>query len=132
MKICRGHSSAVLVAFVTALILSATGVRVQSAAQASKPPAAPGGNAENGKKLFRKYGCYECHGFQGQGSLATGPRIGPDPVPFEVFAPYLRKPMGEMPPYTAKVVSDQDLADIYAFLQSLPRPPDPKSIRLLN
>jgi hypothetical protein len=40
--------------------------------------------------------------------------------------------MGEMPPYTAKVVSDQDLADIYAFLQSLPRPPDPKSIRLLN
>ena len=28
-----------------------------------------------------------------------------------------------MPPYTDKVLSNQELADIYAFLQARPRPP---------
>jgi hypothetical protein len=28
-----------------------------------------------------------------------------------------------MPPYTTKVLSDTDLADIYAFLQSVPAAP---------
>jgi hypothetical protein len=37
-----------------------------------------------------------------------------------------------MPPYTAKVLSDKDLADIYAFLQSLQQPPTAKDIPLLN
>jgi hypothetical protein len=59
MKTFRGHSSAVLVAFVTALILSATGVRVQSASQSSMFTSAPVGKAQNGKKLFTKYVCYE-------------------------------------------------------------------------
>jgi cytochrome c1 len=49
-----------------------------------------------------------------------------------VLARYVRKPLGEMPPYTAKVVSDQELADIYAFLQSRPRPPAAKSSPLLK
>jgi len=37
-----------------------------------------------------------------------------------------------MPPYTSKVVSDQDLADIYVFLQSQAQPPAAKDIPLLN
>jgi len=37
-----------------------------------------------------------------------------------------------MPPYTVKVVSDKELADIYAFLQSISQPPAVKSIPLLN
>jgi hypothetical protein len=37
-----------------------------------------------------------------------------------------------MPPYTSKVVPDQDLADIYAFLQAQPQPPPAKNIPLLN
>jgi len=37
-----------------------------------------------------------------------------------------------MPPYTAKVVSDKDLADIYAFLQSAKQPPPVKDIPLLK
>jgi cytochrome c1 len=37
-----------------------------------------------------------------------------------------------MPPYTEKVVSGQEFADIYAFLKSLPEPPKAKSIPLLN
>ena len=93
---------------------------------------APAGNAARGKELFLKNGCYECHGREGQGSSMTGPRIAPDPVPFVVLSSYLRKPTGEMPPYTAKVISDQELADIYAFLQSRPHPPTAKASPLLK
>lgn len=130
MKTFRGCSFSILVALAIALIFSVIGVSGQNAAQVSKPSTAPAGNAENGKRIFTKYGCYQCHGYEGQGSSMTGPRIGPDPVPFDVFAPYIRKPLGEMPPYTAKVVSDQELADIYAFLQARPHPPDIKTIPL--
>jgi mono/diheme cytochrome c family protein len=129
MKTSSKYSSVAFVAVV--LIFSAADVRVQNAAQATKT-SAPAGNAEKGKQLYTKYGCYECHGRQGQGSTVSGPRLGPDPVPFEVFAFYVRKPTGEMPPYTDKVVSDKELADIFAFLQSLPHPPDRKSLPLLK
>jgi ubiquinol-cytochrome c reductase cytochrome c subunit len=115
-----------------ALIFGATRPIGQAAPQSSPPAAAPAGNAENGKRLFTQDGCYECHGLQGQGAQATGPRIGPDPVSFQVFTRYIRKPTGEMPPYTEKVVTDKDLADIYAFLKSLPHPPAATTIPLLN
>ncbi|MGH9356702.1 MAG: c-type cytochrome, partial [Terriglobia bacterium] len=97
-----------------ALALNAAPAKVQSAAQASKPAADAAGSAENGKRLFKKDGCYECHGLQAQGSSTTGPRLGPDPVPLQVLIEYVRKPTGEMPPYTAKVISDKELGDIYA------------------
>ncbi|MBI2150900.1 MAG: cytochrome c [Acidobacteria bacterium] len=99
---------------------------------ASPPAPAPRGNAENGKALFTKIGCYECHGLAAQGAAATGPRLAPNPVAYARFLSYIRKPTGEMPPYTAKVVTDQQAADIYAFLQSVPRPPAVQDIPLLR
>jgi len=102
------------------------------AAQNPAPASAPRGNAENGKMLFAKFGCYECHGREAQGSTATGPRLGPNPIAYNRFIAYIRKPAGEMPPYTAKVVTEQQAADIYAFLQSLPRPPAAETIPLLK
>jgi ubiquinol-cytochrome c reductase cytochrome c subunit len=93
---------------------------------------APPGNAQNGRKLFENYGCYQCHGREAQGGLGTGPRLGPKPIAFAQVQRYIRQPTGQMPPYTAKVVSDQDLADIYAFLQSVKQPPPVKEIPLLN
>jgi ubiquinol-cytochrome c reductase cytochrome c subunit len=89
-----------------------------------------GGNVENGKKLFLKYGCYECHGYAGQGG--AGARIAPKVLPVEGFIRYVRHPSGAMPPYTTKVASDQDLTDIRAFLATIPEPPPVKSIPLLN
>lgn len=124
--------SVVLAAIVAALIFSAGRSRAQSGEQGANPAAMPAGNVENGKKLFTKYGCYQCHGYQGQGSLGTGSRIAPNPIPLPALISYVRKPTGEMPPYTAKVMSDQELADIHAFLRSLPRPPDVKTIPLLQ
>jgi mono/diheme cytochrome c family protein len=44
----------------------------------------------------------------------------------------VRKPANQMPPYTEKVVSDSDLADIHAFLRSLPQPRPAREIPLLN
>ena len=125
---------AILVALAFATIFAAAYGKAVSAGQEqkSKSSGEPAGNAENGKRLFNKYGCYECHGHEGQGSTMAGPRIGPDPVPLSVMLTYVRKPTGEMPPYTDKVVSDKDLADIHAFLESLPHPPPVKSIPLLN
>src|SRR5437867_12013134 len=100
--------------------------------QQPPPPSAPKGNAENGKTLFMKSGCYECHGREGQGSTATGPRLNQNPITYARFVSYIRKPSGEMPPYTAKVVTDQQAADIFAFLQSLPKPPAVETIPLLK
>ena len=90
----------------------------------------PAGNAQNGKKIFESYGCWQCHGHEGQGG--AGARLAPRPIAFAAFQKYVRQPADQMPPYTSKVVSDQELADIYAFLQSIPQPPAAKSIPILN
>src|SRR5215471_3425196 len=92
----------------------------------------PRGNPEAGKALFMKIGCYQCHGREAQGATATGPRLNQNPITYARFVAYIRKPTGEMPPYTAKVVTDQQAADIYAFLQSLPKPPAVENIPLLK
>jgi mono/diheme cytochrome c family protein len=95
--------------------------------------ATPAGNVQNGKKIFASDGCYECHGLQGQGATQTGAtRIGPPQLSFESFQRYVRQPTNQMPPYTSKAVPDQDLADIYAFLKTIPLPPKGKDIPLLN
>ncbi|MBV9251424.1 MAG: cytochrome c [Acetobacteraceae bacterium] len=92
----------------------------------------PSGNAQKGRQLFQSYGCYQCHGREAQGSAGTGPRLAPKPIPYAALSKYVRHPTGQMPPYTERVVSDQDLTDIYAFLTAQPEPPSGKSIPLLN
>jgi mono/diheme cytochrome c family protein len=90
-------------------------------------------NAQNGQHLYSAFGCYECHGFQGQGSTQTGgSRLGPPQIPFSGFVAYVRQPTGQMPPYSSKAVSDAQLADIYVFLQSRLNAAPSKSIPLLN
>jgi mono/diheme cytochrome c family protein len=116
-------------------VLVSPGSRGAHAQNKSQPDekAAPTGNKDNGRKLFRSDGCYECHGTEGQGAAqVTGPRVGPPQLSFEGFTAQLRHPSGQMPPYTSKVVSDQDLADLYAYLQSRPKAAQAKDIPLLN
>jgi mono/diheme cytochrome c family protein len=91
---------------------------------------APRGDAAAGKKLFETIGCFECHGYAGQGGGA-GPKLIDPPV-WEAFIVQLRTPRQQMPPYTARVLSDQQAADIYAHLQTLPKPADPATIPLLR
>jgi len=137
----RAHILALLaLILITAIVAIAFAllifVRPSSAAEPSRPAIAKQAenastaSAQRGKKLFTNDGCYECHGRVAQGGV--GPRLGPDPLPLSFIQKYVRHPTGQMPPYTAKTVSDQDLADIYAFLKSLPESPKAKNIPLLN
>jgi mono/diheme cytochrome c family protein len=91
-------------------------------------------SAENGKIAFVKNGCWQCHDFNGQGSVATsgGRVIANTPLPFDAFKAYVRDPGGAMPPFHAEILSDSDLADIYAYLEALPKPRSAKDIPLLN
>jgi mono/diheme cytochrome c family protein len=104
-----------------------------AAPKADKPAAADKasiGNVDSGKKLFVSDGCWECHGRAAQGGV--GPKLGPHPLPVNAIITYIRQPAGEMPPYTAKVISDAEVADIVAFLQTIPDPPKVDSVPLLK
>ncbi|MBI4454307.1 MAG: c-type cytochrome [Acidobacteria bacterium] len=125
------YSPGTMVLMVAALIL-APAVGAQVFETTPKSEAVPVGNAQNGKRIFTAYGCYQCHGYEGQGAAAAGPRIALPSLALPEFAAYVRQPAGQMPPYTKKVVADSEMADIYAFLQSRPKPPLAKDIPLLN
>ena len=106
-------------------------------AQATGQSTTKTGNAENGKKLFVADGCYQCHGRQGQGGSSApvgsyGPRLAPPKIPVEAVRAYVRHPAGGMPPYTAKVLTDAEIDDIYAFLKTIAAPRPLKDIPLLN
>lgn len=91
---------------------------------------APAGDASRGKKIYVSDGCYQCHGLQGQGSNA-GSRLAPNPTPFAAFAHQVRSPRARMPAYATVVMPDQDLADIYAFLMTIPKAKTVAEIPLL-
>jgi mono/diheme cytochrome c family protein len=88
------------------------------------------GNVANGKRLYASNRCWMCHNNEAQGG--NGPRLSATNLPLEAVIAYIRHPKGQMPPYLPKIVSDAEVADIYAYLQSLPKPPSAKSIPLLN
>jgi mono/diheme cytochrome c family protein len=89
------------------------------------------GNAENGKRLFLKQNCYYCHGTTGQGTR-DGARLAQTALNLQGLMRYVRQPTGGMPAFTSKILSDQELTDIYAYLKSLPAAKAPKDIPLLE
>jgi ubiquinol-cytochrome c reductase cytochrome c subunit len=99
--------------------------------QQSTSNAQPAGNAENGKRSFSFYGCSACHGYSGHGGV--GPRLATTLLSMEALTKYVRQPRGVMPRYsTESQITDATLADIYAFLKSIPPPADAKTIPLLK
>ena len=90
------------------------------------------GDKKNGERLYVENGCFQCHGYGGQGGLA-GARLAQTKLTLAAFTAFVRNPpSGGMPPYRAKVMSDQELADVYAHIQTFPAPPPIASIPLLN
>ena len=91
-------------------------------------------SAEKGKTAFIQNGCWQCHNYNGQGSVATsnGKVIARTQLPLDAFVSFVRTTNGQMPPYRAAVLSDDNLGDIYAYLQSLPEPKAVSDIPLLN
>jgi ubiquinol-cytochrome c reductase cytochrome c subunit len=104
-------------------MLGATHAATQDSTKGVKQPNANSEQVAKGRRLFVKYGCYECHGLEAQGGGSAGPRIGPDPIPLAALIGYVRAPAREMPPYSDKIISDKELTDIHEFLKSLPHPP---------
>jgi ubiquinol-cytochrome c reductase cytochrome c subunit len=95
----------------------------------SQPQTAPAGNVEKGRLGFVRVGCAQCHGREAQGSPTSGPRLGPNGLPYPAFARYVREPRLQMPPYTGKILPDADLADLYAFVQSRPKGATPPALQ---
>jgi mono/diheme cytochrome c family protein len=90
------------------------------------------GDAINGKRLFMSVGCYECHGTTGAGGGIAGPRLAPNPLPFLGVKAKLRTASGRMPVFSEAVLKDSEIADIYAYLQSIPAGKSAHDIDLLN
>lgn len=88
------------------------------------PGARAAPDAARGKATFHRVGCYECHNYQGQGGV--GPRISA--AGLDTIKSYVRNANGNMPPYRPAVLSDDDIADIHAYLSTLPKPPAPDSL----
>jgi mono/diheme cytochrome c family protein len=113
------------------LTLTAAAMLVVVAAAQSQAPATPAGNSANGKRLYEADGCYQCHGFAGQGGR-DGPRIAATALNAPALIRYVRRPSGAMPAFTEKVLSEQELTDIYAYLKTFPAAKAAKDIPLLD
>jgi mono/diheme cytochrome c family protein len=108
-----------------AIIAIAASVAATALAQA------PAGDAKRGEALFTKNMCYTCHGTAGQGTR-YGTRLGPRTLPWEAFSHQVRRPRAAMPRYPAEYVSDQDLADIVAYLANVKASPKAADIAILR
>jgi mono/diheme cytochrome c family protein len=91
------------------------------------------GDAARGKDLFIKYTCYGCHGFSAQNGPGRN-RLNPMTMTVTGFIANVRGPASPttMPPFSAKVISDQQLADIWTYVKTLPNAPAAKDIPLLQ
>src|SRR5580658_2817464 len=105
--------TASLIVFAAAFVLASVAL--------PQAPAPTVGDTAKGKALFLKDGCYDCHGYVGQGTK-DGARSGPPVLNAQGLSRYVRKPSGAMPAFTAKVITDAELTDIYAYLKSIPAP----------
>ena len=102
------------------------------AATAMTASAQSSSDGARGREAFAKFGCYECHGYAGQGALAYGPPLAPRPMPFDAFKDYVRAPRNAMPPYSRNILPEDVLSDIYAYVTSIKAPPPVAEIKLLN
>jgi mono/diheme cytochrome c family protein len=122
---------AVIFIVVAAMLLQSPAMEAQNAT--------PAGNVANGKIAFMKVGCYSCHGTMGHGG--PGGRLAPMSLSNRTFMNTVRNGKKDadqseywdgMPAFSARFISDSELADIYAYLAGIPSPPPVKDIPLLK
>lgn len=105
-------------------------VSAQTTPAAAAPP--PPGDVTRGKSAFMRFGCYECHGTLAQGNFTTAPHLAPHPLPYAALIGYIRRPTGNMPSFSASILPDKDVADIYAYISSIPAAKTAAQIPLLS
>jgi mono/diheme cytochrome c family protein len=100
---------------VLALLLAAA-----STATAQAPAAAdPKGDPVAGRKIYLENMCHACHGSVGQGG-GPGPTLAATKMSYRGYLAQLRHPRSVMPPYGPPLMTDQEVADTYAYLKALP------------
>jgi mono/diheme cytochrome c family protein len=65
-------------------------------------------------------------------SNGPAPSLAKTEMPYDGFKGQLRDPANDMPAYSTAVLSDQEIADMYAYVQSLPGARSAKDISILN
>lgn len=97
----------------------------QAGAPSGQSAPAPAGDPERGKGVWAlgNTSCRNCHGGDGEG--AFGPVLAGRKLPYERFRSYVRNPGGKMPGYVESQLTDQEIADLVAYFDSLPAVPKP-------
>jgi len=136
-----GFGHPITVSFLLILLaLPAAGQRggggQRGGAGASTPaPAAnlnlPSGDAKKGESHYLMFGCWECHGYTGQ--TGSGARLATTTLNASGFVNSIRNPRtDQMPAYSAKLIPDQEAADLFAYIKTFKKPPDAREIPLLQ
>jgi mono/diheme cytochrome c family protein len=91
--------------------------------------AAAQGAADAGKTLWdgQAVWCRNCHGNNGEGGF--GPDLAGRQLTIDQFRRAVRQPWGIMPAFVEEWVTEQNLADMLAYLNSLPQPQIPGAWR---
>jgi mono/diheme cytochrome c family protein len=92
----------------------------------------PPGDVTRGRQGYNDYGCWQCHGSTGAGGGWQGPKLAPNLIPYPAFFLQVRTPRGNMPHYPERLLSDAAIADMYAYLRSIPVGPGADRIELLK
>jgi mono/diheme cytochrome c family protein len=106
------------------------------AAQSAQPRQAARAMAASGRDVYMQLQCYSCHGTVGQGG--AGPPLTPNTLPLPALTQWVRNGTpgwsvaNGMPAFSPSVLPEQGLADIRAYLTSLPAPPAVEDIPILN
>ena len=100
--------------FVVALLFAAL-LSVAGIALAQNP-----GDPAAGKTAWEQQMCQNCHGAMGEGGYA-GPRAG-DGKSVEEWIKQARNPKANMPAFSESKVTDQELGDMNAYMQTLAKP----------
>jgi mono/diheme cytochrome c family protein len=127
---------------IRAAFAKASAPRAAASAQASPPkaqsgapaPAAaatagPRGKAETGKAIWAlgNTSCRNCHGGDAEG--AFGPTLAGRKLTYEWIRNYVRTPQQKMPAYIPSELTNQEIADLAAYFDSMPQPEKPAAWR---
>lgn len=113
-------------------LLAASILLCLSASAAAQPERA---SAANGERVYLRVGCQACHGTVGHGGAAR--RLAPNTLPLPAFMAWVRNGSpgwtfaSGMPAFPPSAIGDAELADVRAYLASLPPPPPVADIPLL-
>lgn len=78
----------------------------------------PAADPHRGAQRFTALPCAGCHGATAQGQF--GPPLAGTALTLDEVRNQVRHPRDQMPAFAPDTVSDRDVADIYAWLQTLP------------